>query len=91
MNDTALMKYMNSKEVRKSINIPDEVTQRWEVCRYVLWFWQVFKRRKFSDSVTSTYQKQYGDMAPFIKKIVNNHVRVILYYGDVDMVKTFPF
>ncbi|PAV87210.1 hypothetical protein WR25_18873 isoform A [Diploscapter pachys] len=74
MNDTALMKYMNSKEVRKSINIPDEVTQRWEVC---------------SDSVTGTYQKQYGDMAPFIKKIVNNHVRVILYYGDVDMACNF--
>ena len=30
-------------------------------------------------------------MAPFIKKIVNNHVRVILYYGDVDMVKILPF
>ncbi|KAF1746064.1 hypothetical protein GCK72_022516 [Caenorhabditis remanei] len=38
-----------------------------------------------TDKVTTTYQKQYTDMTPFIKKIVKNHARVLVYYGDTDM------
>ena len=28
-------------------------------------------------------------MAPFVKKILKAHVRVLLYYGDVDMACNF--
>ncbi|KAF1756628.1 hypothetical protein GCK72_013082 [Caenorhabditis remanei] len=42
-----------------------------------------------TDKVTTTYQKQYTDMTPFIKKIVKNHPRVLVYYGDTDMACNF--
>ncbi|KAF1746063.1 hypothetical protein GCK72_022515 [Caenorhabditis remanei] len=42
-----------------------------------------------TDKVTTTYQKQYTDMTPFIKKIVKNHARVLVYYGDTDMACNF--
>ncbi|CAD6197731.1 unnamed protein product [Caenorhabditis auriculariae] len=73
LNDTDVISYMNNPAVRKAINVPFNLG-KWDIC---------------SDKVTTTYQKQYGDMAPFIKKIVNAHVRVLLYYGDVDMACNF--
>jgi len=73
LNDTDVVSYMNSPEVRKALNIPDNLP-RWDIC---------------SDQITENYGKQYTDMAPFIKKIVNAQVRVLLYYGDVDMACNF--
>lgn len=67
LNDTDVLAYMNSADVRKALNIPDNLP-RWDIC---------------SDQITENYGKQYGDMAPFIKKIVKAQVRVLLYYGDV--------
>nr|CDJ88065.1 Peptidase S10 domain containing protein [Haemonchus contortus] len=69
LNDTDVITYMNDAKVRKALNIPFNLP-KWDIC---------------SKQVTSTYQKQYGDMAPFIKKIVAANVRVLLYYGDTDM------
>jgi hypothetical protein len=43
----------------------------------------------FSDEISVSYQKQYGDVAPFIKKILSAHVRILLYYGDTDMACNF--
>nr|CDJ88064.1 Peptidase S10 domain containing protein [Haemonchus contortus] len=34
-------------------------------------------------------QEQYKDMSPFIRKIAAANVRVLLYYGDTDMVCNF--
>ncbi|CAI5440763.1 unnamed protein product [Caenorhabditis angaria] len=57
----------------KAIHIPFNLG-KWDIC---------------SDKVTTTYQKQYQDLSPFVKKVVNNHVRVLLYYGDTDMACNF--
>ncbi|VDO68340.1 unnamed protein product [Heligmosomoides polygyrus] len=73
LNDSDVITYMNDARVRKALNIPSNLP-RWDIC---------------SNQVTSTYQKQYGDMAPFIKKIVAANVRVLLYYGDTDMACNF--
>ncbi|KHJ81042.1 serine carboxypeptidase [Oesophagostomum dentatum] len=73
LNDTDVIVYMNDANVRKALNIPENLP-KWDIC---------------SNEVTTTYQKQYGDMAPFIKKIVKANVRVLLYYGDTDMACNF--
>ncbi|KAK5986518.1 Serine carboxypeptidase, partial [Trichostrongylus colubriformis] len=73
MNDSDVIMYMNDAEVRKALNIPAELP-KWDMC---------------SNHLFTAYQKQYGDMAPFIKKIVAANVRVLLYYGDTDMVCNF--
>ncbi len=43
----------------------------------------------FSNKISSIYQKQYKDTAPFIKKAIAEHVRILLYYGDTDMACNF--
>ncbi|CAJ0565680.1 unnamed protein product, partial [Mesorhabditis spiculigera] len=73
LNDSDVISYMNDAKVRRAINVPFNLP-KWDIC---------------SDKVTSTYQKQYTDMTPFVKKILNAHVRVLLYYGDTDMACNF--
>lgn len=73
LNDSDVITYMNDYNVRAALNIPTGLS-RWDIC---------------SNQVTTTYQKQYGDMAPFVKKIVAANVRVLLYYGDTDMACNF--
>ncbi|XGW09546.1 hypothetical protein V3C99_011658 [Haemonchus contortus] len=73
-NNTNVLTYMNDAEVRKALNIPCSLPE-WDIC---------------SDQITyNTYQNQYKDMAPFIRRIVAANVRVLLYYGDTDMVCNF--
>jgi cathepsin A (carboxypeptidase C) len=64
---------MNNKDVRKAIHIPDNLP-KWDIC---------------SDQISTKYQKQYGDVAPFIKKILAANIRILLYYGDTDMACNF--
>ncbi|KAL3088562.1 hypothetical protein niasHT_023180 [Heterodera trifolii] len=73
LNDTDLTTYLNLPEVRKALNIPDSVGH-WDIC---------------SEDITEKYQRQYDDTSPFVKKILNAHVRVLLYYGDTDMACNF--
>uniref|UniRef100_A0AC34QVK6 Serine carboxypeptidase n=2 Tax=Panagrolaimus sp. JU765 TaxID=591449 RepID=A0AC34QVK6_9BILA len=73
LNDSDVSTYMNDPEVRKALHIPDNLP-RWDIC---------------SDHITENYGKIYGDMSPFIKKILKAQVRVLLYYGDVDMACNF--
>lgn len=75
LNDSDVVTYMNSQAVRDAIHIPSHLP-KWEIC---------------SDEVGSVYNKTYGDMAPFIKKILKANVRVLLYYGDTDMVIDLNF
>lgn len=39
-----------------------------------------------SDEVGQVYKKIYSDMSKFVKTILKANVRVLLYYGDTDMV-----
>ena len=73
LNDSDVTTYMNSEDVRAALHIPSTLG-RWEIC---------------SDEISGSYVKIYSDMAPFIKKILNAHVRVLLYYGDTDMACNF--
>ncbi|TMS33414.1 hypothetical protein L596_001158 [Steinernema carpocapsae] len=73
LNDSDLVTYMNDAKVRHALNIPFNLP-KWDIC---------------SEEITRNYQKQYTDMKPFIRKIVDSHVRVLLYYGDTDMACNF--
>jgi len=73
LNDYDVIIYMHREEVKKALHIPTDAI-RWDIC---------------SNTVTRTYQKQYGDMTPFVKKVIDANVRVLLYYGDTDMACNF--
>jgi cathepsin A (carboxypeptidase C) len=73
LNDSDVINYMNDPKVRRALNVPFNLP-KWDIC---------------SDQVTKIYQKQYTDMTPFIKKVLDAHVRVLLYYGDTDMACNF--
>ncbi|KJH47892.1 serine carboxypeptidase [Dictyocaulus viviparus] len=73
LNDSDVITYLNDHKVREALNIPSNLP-KWDIC---------------SNQVTSTYQKQYGDMTSFVKKIIESNVRVLLYYGDTDMACNF--
>uniref|UniRef100_A0A914DJ55 Uncharacterized protein n=1 Tax=Acrobeloides nanus TaxID=290746 RepID=A0A914DJ55_9BILA len=69
-----LSSYMNNQETRKALHIPPELP-RWDMCNFTL-------------------HGQWGDFfdretAPYYKKIVKSGVRVLLYYGDTDVICQF--
>lgn len=89
LNDTDMKTYMNNPEVRKALHIPENLGS-WDICRYATCSWVVnMLRNRFSMDITTNYKKIYGDMKPFVNKIIDNHVRVLLYYGDTDMACNF--
>uniref|UniRef100_A0A914YXK5 Carboxypeptidase n=1 Tax=Panagrolaimus superbus TaxID=310955 RepID=A0A914YXK5_9BILA len=73
LDDTNIRNYLNSDGVRGALNIYENLPP-WNIC---------------SESITESYQKQYTDMTPIVRKIINADVRVLLYYGDTDMACNF--
>jgi cathepsin A (carboxypeptidase C) len=73
LNDTDMKTYMNNPDVRKALHSPENLGS-WDIC---------------STDITLNYKKIYGDMKPFVNKIIDSRVRVLLYYGDTDMACNF--
>ncbi len=94
MNDTAIVTYMNRKDVRKSLYIPASVG-KWELCRYVIngstffippaeLFFPIFSR-----PVSRSYDRQTMDVYKPVKQVLDAGLRVLLYYGDTDLACNF--
>ncbi|XP_071065242.1 lysosomal protective protein-like isoform X2 [Dasypus novemcinctus] len=73
INATAMYVWLNQNDVRQALHIPDSLPA-WELC---------------SPQVTSQYQRQYMDMAPFYQELLQHNLRALLYYGDTDMACNF--
>ncbi|XP_038610532.1 lysosomal protective protein-like isoform X2 [Tachyglossus aculeatus] len=73
INSTALYMWMNEDNVRRALHIPSFLPH-WELC---------------SSWTTTQYQRQYTDMAPFYRKLLQNNIRVLVYNGDTDMACNF--
>ncbi|KAH7703224.1 Protein F41C3.5 [Aphelenchoides avenae] len=65
--------YLNKLEVRKALHVPDHVGT-WQEC---------------APRSALNYTGVYKDMSHRIVKIIDNNVRVLLYYGDTDMMCNF--
>uniref|UniRef100_A0A915NR23 Carboxypeptidase n=1 Tax=Meloidogyne floridensis TaxID=298350 RepID=A0A915NR23_9BILA len=66
--------YLNMPNVQKVLNIPSNLSIKWEEC---------------SDDIYNNYTTIYKEMANFTKTILNSNVRMILYYGDLDVICNF--
>lgn len=75
-DDRTLIEYLNSKEVRKAIHIPNKV-QSWDTCSMILY---VVK-----------YPKLDGGLAPQMKSLISSkrNLAMLVYNGDVDTVCNF--
>jgi len=73
LNETGVTRYLNRPDVRQAMGIP-AVLPAWEIC---------------SDQVGEFYNRQYTEMQSRVQYAVNSGIRVLLYYGDVDMACNF--
>ncbi|XP_051830552.1 lysosomal protective protein-like [Antechinus flavipes] len=73
INATAMYVWMNQNNVRQALHIPGFLPN-WELC---------------NTQVTSQYQRQYMDMAPFYQELLQSDVRILVYNGDTDMACNF--
>ncbi|VDN38963.1 unnamed protein product [Cylicostephanus goldi] len=73
MNETAVTVYLNRPDVRKAIGIPTSLGP-WAIC---------------SDTISDTYNRQYGEMASRVKNALNQGLRGMIYSGDIDMACNF--
>uniref|UniRef100_G3WEW2 Carboxypeptidase n=1 Tax=Sarcophilus harrisii TaxID=9305 RepID=G3WEW2_SARHA len=73
INATAMYVWLNQNNVRQALHIPGFLPN-WELC---------------STQVTSQYQRQYMDMAPFYQELLQSNVRILVYNGDTDMACNF--
>ncbi|VDM84865.1 unnamed protein product [Strongylus vulgaris] len=73
MNETAVTVYLNRADVRKALGIPTSLGP-WAIC---------------SDTISNTYDRQYGEMASRVKNGLNYGLRGLIYSGDVDMACNF--
>ncbi|KHJ77948.1 hypothetical protein OESDEN_22432 [Oesophagostomum dentatum] len=73
MNETAVTVYLNRADVRKALGIPSTLGP-WAIC---------------SDTISNTYDRQYGEMASRVKNGLDKGLKGMIYSGDVDMACNF--
>ncbi|KAG2469638.1 PPGB protein, partial [Polypterus senegalus] len=73
INATAQTNWLNRGDVRKALHIPD-VLPPWELC---------------SETVGSQYVRNYTTMVDFYLKLLDQHLRVLVYNGDTDLACNF--
>uniref|UniRef100_A0A914MIZ2 Carboxypeptidase n=1 Tax=Meloidogyne incognita TaxID=6306 RepID=A0A914MIZ2_MELIC len=66
--------YLNMPDVQKALNILSNLNIKWEEC---------------SDDIYNNYTTIYKEMANFTKTILKANIRMILYYGDLDVICNF--
>ncbi|KAF7633631.1 hypothetical protein Mgra_00006939 [Meloidogyne graminicola] len=69
---TPIENYLNLPEVQKALNIPSNKKFKWEEC---------------PDDVFNEYYILYDEMTNFTKYFLNSNIRLMLYYGDIDIRK----
>jgi cathepsin A (carboxypeptidase C) len=74
MHDAETTNYLNLPYVRRALHIPQNLPE-WGECNYNITYY--------------LYTKQYNDMTPFFKQIVEAEIPILLYYGDTDAVCNF--
>lgn len=75
-DDHLLINYLNNKEVRKAIHIPENVTS-WDTCSLIVYIMK--------------YPKLPGGLAPQMKHLIESkrNLTMLVYNGDVDTVCNF--
>jgi len=73
LNETSTTMYLNRPDVRSALGIPGALAS-WDIC---------------SDDMQFYYSRQYSEMQSRVQYAVNSGIRVLLYYGDVDMACNF--
>ncbi|CAJ0581410.1 unnamed protein product, partial [Mesorhabditis spiculigera] len=73
MNETSATVYLNRRDVRNALGIPG-LLPAWSIC---------------NDDLNENYNRQYNTVAPQVKNAIAKGLRVMLYYGDVDMACNF--
>jgi len=69
-NGTLITNYLNRANVKEALHVKDKT---WSIC---------------NQKVITTYGREQSDMSDEIQKIItegNNDIRIVLYYGDVDL------
>ncbi|XP_023412258.1 lysosomal protective protein-like [Loxodonta africana] len=79
INATAMYVWLNRNDVKKALHIPDSLPPTW-AC---------FASSPCSPQVSSLYQRQYTDMAPFYLELLKHDLRALVYNGDTDMACNF--
>ncbi|KAL7070838.1 hypothetical protein ACQ4LE_010009 [Meloidogyne hapla] len=74
IDDTAINTYMGLPEVKLSLHIPQNQKFNWEEC---------------NSNISDSYNLQYDDTTPFVKKILKANISTMFYYGDTDSVCNF--
>ncbi|CAD5235400.1 unnamed protein product [Bursaphelenchus xylophilus] len=73
--NAAAEKWLESKDVRKALNVPSYV-QPWHPC---------------NDTINQNYQQQHNDTGPVFDEIIESEypLRVLIYNGDTDLACNF--
>ncbi|CAJ0955719.1 unnamed protein product, partial [Mesorhabditis belari] len=73
MNETAVTVYLNRRDVRSVLGIPGMLPD-WSIC---------------NDDLNENYNRQYATVGPQVKNAITAGLKVMLYYGDIDMACNF--
>ncbi|CAJ0955704.1 unnamed protein product, partial [Mesorhabditis belari] len=73
VNESAVTVYMNRRDVRVAFAVPG-LLGAWSIC---------------SDQVSQEYRRQYDNVSSQVKNALSAGLKVMLYYGDIDMACNF--